>query len=134
MLPEGSGQYVQLWTVELVFRLLVCRLECASCAHRLSNLCWCQLLVLMTFTRSCGTVEAWSNEYQLVKVDVPSLGLQFECTEDGPPAPLMMSDGTSGCETDRLKRELGTRFGYADFKSKLQERAVVAINGGMYNS
>ena len=45
----------------------------------------------------------------------------------------MMSDGTSGCETDRLKRELGTRFGYADFKSKLQERAVVAINGGMYN-
>ena len=54
-------------------------------------------------------------------------------TEDGPPAPLMMTDGTSGCEADRLKRELGTRFGYTDFKSKLQERAVVAINGGMYS-
>ena len=45
-----------------------------------------------------------------------------------------MADGTSGCGTDRLKRELGTRFGYADFKSKLQERAVLAINGGMYYS
>ena len=54
--------------------------------------------------------------------------------ENGPRAPSMMAGSTSGCGTDRLKRELATRFGYTDFKSKLQERAVVAIDEGIYCS
>ena len=62
------------------------------------------------------------------------LRLQFECTPRGewPPGTSMMAGSTSGCGTDRLKRELASRFGYTDFKSKLQERAVVAINEGIY--